>query len=122
LSPRYRADLDVLERCEKEGVAFLPWSPLGGATHAKDVGSRFAPFAEVAEELGATPQEVTLAWLLRMSPVMIPIPGGTRPETIASIVRATKVTLTDEQFDRLQATEPEHTSMYPEDQPRSPLR
>jgi aryl-alcohol dehydrogenase-like predicted oxidoreductase len=122
LSPRYRADLDVLERCEKEGIAFLPWSPLGGATHAKDVGSQFSPFAEVAREIDATPQEVTLAWLLRMSPVMIPIPGATRPETIGSIMRSLDLTLTDEQFARLQATEPEHTSMYPEDQPRSPLR
>ena len=122
LSPRYRADLDVLERCEEEGIAFLPWSPLGGATHAKDVGSRFAAFAEVARELDATPQEVTLAWLLRMSPVMIPIPGATRPETIESIMRSLDLTLSDDQFARLQATEPEHTSMYPEDQPRSPLR
>jgi aryl-alcohol dehydrogenase-like predicted oxidoreductase len=122
LSPRYRADLDVLERCESEGIAFLPWSPLGGATHAKDVGSRFASFAGVAEELGSTPQEVTIAWLLRMSPVMIPIPGATRQETIASIVRALGLTLSDEQLARLDATDPEHTSMYPEDQPRSPLR
>lgn len=122
LSPRYRADLDVLERCEEEGIAFLPWSPLGGATHAKDVGSRFAAFAEVARELDATPQEVTLTWLLRMSPVMIPIPGATRPETIHSIMRSLELSLTDEQFARLQATQPEHTSMYPEDQPRSPLR
>ena len=122
LSPRYRADLDVLSRCEAEGIAFLPWSPLGGATHAKDVGSRFAEFAVIAKEIDATPQEVTLAWLLRMSPVMIPIPGATRPETITSIVRSPQVSLSDEQFDRLQATEAEHTSMYPEDEPRSPLR
>ena len=122
LSPRYRADLDVLARCEREGIAFLPWSPLGGATHAKDVGSQFAAFADVADAVGATPQEVTLAWLLRMSPVMIPIPGATRPETITSIVRSMTLELTDEQFATLQATTPEHTSMYPEDQPRSPLR
>lgn len=122
LSPRYRADLDVLERCEREGIAFLPWSPLGGATHAKDVGSRFAAFAQVADEVGATAQEVTLAWLLKMSPVIIPIPGATKPETITSIMRSLDVTLSDEQFNRLQATEPEQTSMYPEDDPRSPLR
>ena len=122
LSPRYRADLDVLARCEKEGIAFLPWSPLGGATHAKDVGSRFSVFADVAEEVNASPQEVTLAWLLAMSPVIIPIPGATRPATIGSMMRALHLQLSDEQFDRLQATEPEHTSMYPEDQPRSPLR
>jgi aryl-alcohol dehydrogenase-like predicted oxidoreductase len=122
LSPRYRADTDVLERCESEGIAFLPWSPLGGATHAKHVGSRFAAFAEVANEVGATAQEVTLAWLLKMSPVMIPIPGATKPETITSIMRSIDVVLSDEQFERLQATEPEHTSMYPEDEPRSALR
>lgn len=122
LSPRYRADLDVLARCEQEGIAFLPWSPLGGATHAKDVGSRFAAFSDVAQEIGASPQEVTLAWLLKLSPVIIPIPGATRPATIESIMRSLDVNLSDEQFDRLQATEPEHTSMYPEDQPRSPLR
>lgn len=122
LSPRYRADRDVLDRCSHDGIAFLPWSPLGGATHAKDVGSRFAAFATVADELGATAQEITLAWLLRMSPVIIPIPGATRPATIDSIVRALDVHLTDQQFERLQATEPEHTSMYPEDQPRSRLR
>lgn len=122
LSPRYRADLDVLDRCTQDGVAFLPWSPLGGATHAKDVGSRFAEFAIVADELGATPQEVTLAWLSKMSPVIIPIPGATRPETIDSIVRSLDVHLTDDQFARLSATASEHTSMYPEDQLRSPLR
>lgn len=122
LSPRYRADLDVLDRCTLEGIAFLPWSPLGGATHAKDVGSHFAEFARVADEIGATPQEVTLAWLVKMSPVIIPIPGATRPATIDSIVHALDIDLSDEQFERLQATEPDHTSMYPEDQPRSRLR
>ena len=122
LSPRYRADLDVLDLCERRGIAFLPWSPLGGASHAHDIGSRYSVFADVARELDATAQEVTLAWLLRMSPVIIPIPGATRPQTIDSIVQSLDVHLTDEQFDRLQDTEPEHTSMYPEDQPRSPLR
>ncbi|MGA1147126.1 MAG: aldo/keto reductase [Candidatus Nanopelagicales bacterium] len=122
LSPRYRSDIDVLARCETEGIAFLPWSPLGGATHAKDVGSRFEAFADVADEIGATPQEVTLAWLLRMSPVIIPIPGATSPQTIDSIVRSMDVQLSDEQFLRLESTKPEHTSMYPDDQPRSPLR
>lgn len=122
LSPRYRADRDVLDLCTREGIAFLPWSPLGGSTHAKDVGSRFSDFARVADDVGATPQEVTLAWLVKMSPVIIPIPGATRPETIDSIVHSLDVQLTDEQFERLQATEPEHTSMYPDDEPRSPLR
>ena len=122
LSPRYRSDLDVLARCETESIAFLPWSPLGGSTHAKDVGSRFAAFAEVGEEIGASAQEVTLAWLLKMSPVIIPIPGATRPETVASILRSADLLLSEDQFARLQASTPESTSMYPDDAPRSPLR
>ena len=121
-SPRYRHDGDVLDRCTERGIAFLPWSPLGGADQAHDVGSRYTAFAEVGAEVEATPHEVVLAWLLALSPVVIPIPGATRPATVDSIVRATSLTLTDEQFDRLQATVPRQESMYPEDQPRSPLR
>lgn len=122
LSPRYRVGLEVLSRCEEQGIAFLPWSPLGGATHAKSVGSRYAAFADVGAEWNSTPQEIALAWLLRLSPVMIPIPGATRPETIDSIVRSLDIQLADDQFARLQATQPEQTSMYPDDLPRSPLR
>jgi len=121
-SPRYRHDGDVLDRCTERGIAFLPWSPLGGADQAHDVGSRYTAFAEVGAELGATPHEVVLAWLLALSPVVIPIPGATRPPTVDSIVRATSLAFTVEQFDRLQATVPRQESMYPEDQPRSPLR
>jgi aryl-alcohol dehydrogenase-like predicted oxidoreductase len=86
------------------------------------VGSHYAAFAEVGSEVDATPQETVIAWLLAMSPVMIPIPGATRPQTVESIVRATGVALTADQFARLQATVPAHGSMYPEDEPRSALR
>jgi aryl-alcohol dehydrogenase-like predicted oxidoreductase len=121
-SPRYRHDAEVLDRCTELGIAFLPWSPLGGADEAHDVGSRYATFREVGESVGASPQETVLAWLLSLSPVIIPIPGATRPATVDSIVRAVSVTLSDDQFALLQATEPRGESMYPEDQPRSPLR
>jgi aryl-alcohol dehydrogenase-like predicted oxidoreductase len=121
-SPRFRQGRDVLDRCTELSIAFLPWSPLGGATEAREVGSRYATFSEVGEEVGATAQETTLAWLLALSPIVIPIPGATRPATVDSIARAVEVTLTDEQFARLEATRPLGDSMYPEDQPRSPLR
>lgn len=120
-SPRFRQDADVLDRCATEGIAFLPWSPLGGADQAHDIGSRFAEFARVGEEVGATAQEVVLAWHLALAPVVIPIPGATRPQTVDSIVRAVSVPLSPEQIQRLQATEAEPDSQYPEDQPRSPL-
>jgi aryl-alcohol dehydrogenase-like predicted oxidoreductase len=121
-SPRYRQGADVLERCTELGIAFLPWSPLGGASEARDVGSRYATFLEMGEEINASPQEVVLAWLLRLSPVVIPIPGATRPATVESIVRAPLLELSDDQFALLQATMPRDESMYPEDQPRSALR
>lgn len=121
-SPRYRDDADVLQMCTDHGICFLPWSPLGGSGQARTVGSAYAEFASVADEVGATAQEVVLAWLLATTPVMVPIPGASRPETVASIVRSLDVSLSAQQMDRLNATVPAHGSMYPEDLPRSPLR
>ena len=121
-SPRYRADADVLDRCTELGIAFLPWSPLGGAEQAHEVGSRYGAFAEVGIPIGASAQEVVLAWLRQLSPVMIPIPGATRVQTVASIVRSAAIALTPEDQATLSATTPEATSMYPEDAPRSPLQ
>jgi aryl-alcohol dehydrogenase-like predicted oxidoreductase len=120
-SPRFRGDADVLHRCSELGIAFLPWSPLGGSTQAREVGSHYAEFAAVGDELGASAQEAVLAWLLATTPVMIPIPGATRPATVDSIVRSLSLVLTDDQRARLDATRPEMASMYPDDLPRSPL-
>jgi aryl-alcohol dehydrogenase-like predicted oxidoreductase len=121
-SPRFRGEADVLELCTSLGIAFLPWSPLGGSTQAREVGSHYAEFAAVGDEVGATAQETVLAWLLELSPVIIPIPGATRPSTVDSIVRSASAQLSPEQVGRLTATVPSAESMYPEDQPRSPLR
>ncbi len=121
-SPRYRGDADVLDRSTQLGIAFLPWSPLGGADQAHDIGSLYGAFAEVGAQIDASAQETVLAWLLATSPVMIPIPGATRPATVDSIVRAVSLRLTDEQVERLRATRPANASMYPDDVPRSPLR
>ena len=121
-SPRCRVDADVLDHCESTGIAFLPWSPLGGFRQAHDIGSHYVEFEFVGRELGFTAQEVVLAWLLKMSPAMIPIPGATKPETVDSIVRCLDVQLDDEQFRRLQASVPLPESIHTDDQPRSPLR
>jgi aryl-alcohol dehydrogenase-like predicted oxidoreductase len=120
-SPRHREGGDVLELCTDRGIAFLPWSPLGGADQAHDVGSRYADFAEVGRGIDATAQQVVLAWLLAMSPVMIPIPGATRPTTVDSIVGSAGLALSSAELDLLMATVPEASSMYPDDLPRSPL-
>ena len=121
-SPRYRGDRDVLDRCTELGIAFLPWSPLGGSDHARDLASEYSEFSLVGTEHGVSPQEIALAWLLRLSPVVIPIPGATKPTTIDSIVHAMGIELTDNQWERLNSTESLNESMYPDDMPRSPLR
>lgn len=121
-SPRYRENREVLDRCTELGIAFLPWSPLGGSDNAKNVESQFSEFAAVAEEHDSTAQEITLAWLLKLSPVVIPIPGATKPVTVDSIVRSLNIELTDSQCERLSATEPIGESFFPESEPRSPLK
>lgn len=121
-SPRFRADREVLDRCTELGIAFLPWSPLGGSDNAKNLDSQFSEFAVVAAEHNSSAQEVTLAWLLKLSPVVIPIPGATKPVTVDSIVRSISIELTDSQFERLSATESIGESFFPESEPRSPLR
>ena len=62
---------DVLDYCAEQGIGFLPWAPISAGELAKPGG----PVAEAAERLGATPSQVALAWLLKRSPVMMPIPG-----------------------------------------------
>jgi aryl-alcohol dehydrogenase-like predicted oxidoreductase len=94
-SPAFRSSDPELALCDELGIAFLPWSPLGGIAQAGELGSRFAPFADVAKAYGVSPQRVCLAWMLAKSPVVIPIPGSSRPETIRDSVVATDLHLTE---------------------------
>jgi aryl-alcohol dehydrogenase-like predicted oxidoreductase len=82
----------VVERCAEEGIAVLAHSPLGGPGRAARVG-RVDELAHVADASGATPAEVALAWLLGLSPVVVPIPGARRPETARSAARAAALDL-----------------------------
>ena len=120
--PRFRVDDDVVARCAERGIAYLPWSPLGGATQAHEVGSRHAAFAEVADAHGVSPQRVTLAWLLGLGPQVIPIPGSTRPETALDSLAAATLVLTAAERASLDATGPADSSMYPDTTPKPPLR
>ncbi len=100
-SPAYRSSEPELRLCQELGIAFLPWSPLGGITKAADLGSQFAPFQEVADAHGVSPQQVTLAWMLATAPVVVPIPGSSRPETIADSACAVDLELTADELQRL---------------------
>lgn len=88
---------DVLDYCTANHIAFIPWLPLADGAHA----GRGGALADVAREVGATPVQVALAWLLRRSPVMLPIPGTSSLSHLEENVAAADVILTDEQFDRL---------------------
>ena len=86
LSPAFRSSEDELAHCAELGIAFLPYSPLGGISRAGDFGSRHAAFGQVADAHGVSPQQVALAWLLAKarwssrSPVpAAPSPSSTPP-------------------------------------------
>ena len=101
LSPRFRSSEPEVDLCAELGVAFLPWSPLGGIGKAGDLGSAHGAFAEVGAERGVSPQQVCLAWLLAKAPVVIPIPGARRVESILDSVAAAELQLSDEELARL---------------------
>jgi aryl-alcohol dehydrogenase-like predicted oxidoreductase len=100
-SPRFRRSEGELAFCAAEGIAFLPWSPLGGIGRGRDLGGRHRAFAEVAEARGVSPQQVALAWELAKAPVVIPIPGSSRPETILDSVAAARLRLGGDELARL---------------------
>ncbi|HWC81057.1 MAG TPA: aldo/keto reductase [Pseudonocardiaceae bacterium] len=102
-SPAFRSSEPELRLCAELGIAFLPWSPLGGIARAGELGSRFAVFAEVAADHDTSPQRVTLAWQLAKAPVVIPIPGASRPETIRDSATAPELQLSRAELDRLDA-------------------
>ena len=120
-SARFRNDADVLTRCIERGIAFLPWSPLGGASQAGELGSRYTAFAQVAAERGESVQQVALAWLLAQGPQVIPIPGSTRPATARASAAAATIELSPAEVARLSATEPESASVFPDDTPDPPM-
>jgi aryl-alcohol dehydrogenase-like predicted oxidoreductase len=102
-SATFRSSEDELRRCAELGIAFLPWSPLGGIGKAGSLGERFAPYGEVARNHDVSPQQVALAWQLAKAPVVIPIPGASRPESIIDSVRAVDLQLTPEEIALLDA-------------------
>ena len=102
-SPRFRSSENELEHCEKLGIVFIPWSPLGGIGRADDIEHTYPAFAAVAKEVGASPQQVTLAWMLAKGSRVIPIPGSSRAETAVSSAAAADIELAPDQVARLDA-------------------
>ena len=101
-SPGFRSSEPELQLCAEMGIAFLPWSPFGGIRKAGGLGSSHEAFQRVAEARGVSPQQVTLAWMLAKAPVVIPIPGASRPETIRDSAAAADLALRDDELAALE--------------------
>ncbi len=87
----------VLEACEAQGIGFIPWFPLAAGPLAAPGG----PLQRIADDHHATPSQLALAWLLKRSPVMLPIPGTSKVAHLEENVAAAGIELSDEEFDTL---------------------
>lgn len=96
-APSFRQSEDVLEQCEKDGIAFLPWAPVGRGEMAKAE----SPLAAIAAEHGVAPVQLALAWLLHRSPVMLPIPGTSRVAHLEENTAAAALRLSELEVERI---------------------
>jgi aryl-alcohol dehydrogenase-like predicted oxidoreductase len=92
-----RGSEDVLDYCENHGIGFIPWYPLAAGRLAES-GSILD---DVAKAHGATPSQIALAWVLKRSPVMLPIPGTSKVAHLEENVAAVDIPLSDAEFDAL---------------------
>ncbi|MGH9090217.1 MAG: aldo/keto reductase [Acidimicrobiales bacterium] len=102
-SLRFRSSEDELRHCEELGIAFIPWSPLGGIGNADQIERDHPAVAELAREKGVTPQQLTLAWMIAKGRRVVPIPGSSRPETATASAAAGDVVLTPDEVARVDA-------------------
>ena len=100
-SPAFRSSEPEIDVCDELGIAFLPWSPLGGMRGASGLGEDHQAFAEVADKHGVSPQQVALAWELARSVNVIPIPGASRPGSVTDSTAAVHLVLDDADLARL---------------------
>lgn len=92
-----RKSEDVLDFCEANDIGFIPWFPLA----AGDLAEGESEFAHIAKRLQITPSQLALAWILKRSPVMLPIPGTGNPQHLRENVAAAAVELSDEDFEAI---------------------
>jgi pyridoxine 4-dehydrogenase len=93
-----RGSEDVLNYCEQHDIAFIPWFPLA----AGRLAGPDSPIGRVAKQLNATPSQVALAWLLKRSPVMLPIPGTSKVQHLEENIAAAGLKVDDSEFNALQ--------------------
>lgn len=92
-----RADEAVLDYCEQEGIGFIPWFPLAAGELAQPGGL----VDTIAKAHDASPGQIALAWILKRSPVMLPIPGTSKVSHLEENVAAAQIELSDDEFQQL---------------------
>ena len=122
-SPRYRHQSEVLDICEEYGIAFRPWSPLGGSGNAPQLsGGDFAQFAELGKKKGVSAFALAISWLLHTSSSMIPIPGTTRLSSLLDDLVGTGISLTKDEMTLLNSSLPENAEVSDELDDQPPYR
>jgi aryl-alcohol dehydrogenase-like predicted oxidoreductase len=106
-SPRYRLGGDVIDLCTQHGIAFLPWSPLGGGSNFQKIATgEFGAFDRIAAEKGVSPFALTVAWHLAQFPTSIPIPGASKAASILDSLSGIEIALTKAEIAELNSSCP----------------
>jgi aryl-alcohol dehydrogenase-like predicted oxidoreductase len=114
-SPRYRHWGEVIEICSEHGIAFLPYSPLGGAGHFREIAEgKTGGFRDMAQRKGVSPLALVIAWHLSQFPTSIPIPGASKADSILDSLEGTKIRLSAGEIDQLNALCPTDTPLHHE--------
>lgn len=106
-SPRYRLSADVIDICTQYGIAFLPWSPLGGGSNFEKIATgEFGAFDRIAAEKGVSAYAITIAWHLNQFPTSIPIPGASKAASILDSLSGASIELSAQEIAELNASCP----------------
>jgi aryl-alcohol dehydrogenase-like predicted oxidoreductase len=109
-SPNYQHWADVIDICNEYGIAFLPWSPLGGGGNFKRLASgEIGAFATMAEQKGVSAYALAIAWHLAQFPTSIPIPGASKASSILDSLSGTEIVLSDDEIAELNQSCPTDT-------------
>jgi aryl-alcohol dehydrogenase-like predicted oxidoreductase len=101
-SPRYRLSADVIDICTQYGIAYLPWSPLGGGGNFHKIATgEFGAFDQIAAKKGVSAYALTIAWHLAQFPTSIPIPGASKAESILDSLQGASITLSADEIAEL---------------------
>lgn len=114
-NPKYRQHAEIIQICQENGIAFIPFVPVASNARYGRNGIEDLPvFTSMAKEKGVSNYALTLAWHLRISPCVIPIPGATRLSSIQDSVKGAYLELTDLEFETLNNSLPESAPLHEE--------